>query len=188
MLRRATIISSFTIVCLAISSGCSHKARATVRALEPLALKTDREEYTSTKVGSRGGMYNFRIIARLVNETDSSVYLTRCYPDSPHPTYGITLADDPGELRDHRQSPGYDPVWACVGHDRNIEVRPHSGRVDTLTVRGPNTWDGHTHQAFGVLEGRFRLQYEARSCSSDRACPSSRQPLLSNDFRVSVER
>jgi hypothetical protein len=118
------------------------------------ALTTDRTSYLATNAGGEGAyrMYVVTVVARFINPLDHPVYLERCFPNTPHPTYAVLPAAGEAES-------GYNPVWACVGHDRQIVVLAGATRVDTLVLNGPNSWDGHTNEPFGSLEGLFALSY-----------------------------
>ncbi len=104
------------------------------------------------------------------------VYLERCDPDSPHPIYGVRLvgAGPLGAPVPWRAA--YDPIWACGGHDLAVAVRPGEAWVDTLRLSGPNVWHGVTHQPDGVLERRFQLSYQVRSCPDPDRCPFRTDP------------
>ncbi len=150
------------------------------RGAEP--IQTDALHYLASYVNGEGTyrQYGFTVVAVFRNTTDQTLYLGRCFPDSPGPLYGVTLADGSGG------EVGYNPGWACVGHDRQFAIAPGEARTDTLQVEGPNSWDGHTGQAFGQLEGRFRLFYEAQTCPGDGACSLPYDYARSNAFDVSL--
>ncbi len=79
-------------------------------------------------------------------------------------------------------------MWACVGHENQIVVEPGGARVDTLRIRGPDSWDGRTGVPSGSLEGSFRLAYQAGSCRDVFRCLLPREARSSNEFEVRVER
>jgi hypothetical protein len=147
-------------------------------------LHTDRTAYVATRVGGEGvyTQYGFRVEARFNNMSRDTLYLARCYPESPTPIYGVELVDTPAAS--FREGAAYSGAWACVGHDRQIAVAPHSSRVDTLLIRGPNAWDGVSHIPFGTLTGRMRLRYEVQRCRGDGACAASGDAGRSNPFDV----
>lgn len=147
-------------------------------------LGTDRSEYVATHQGGEGAYrrYGFTLVARFENRSGAPVYLNRCSPDSRTAVWGVELAD--GRSGDS----GYDGVWACVGNVEPIVVRPGEARADTLLVLGPNSWNGLTLEPRGVMEGRFRLVYDASSCRGDRDCRLPREMRSSDVFRVRVER
>jgi hypothetical protein len=92
--------------------------------------------------------------------------------------YGVEVVDDTAEA-------AYDYVWACVGGVSPIVIPPHTTRVDTLRMEGPNTFDGKTHAPTGKLEGEFRLLYDMSSCLTGRTkCQLSPTRQRSGPFRV----
>lgn len=147
-----------------------------------VTLRTDRTEYVATYVSGEGAyrQYGFTVVARLENRGPERVYLARCYPDSPHPIYGVELVDQDGDS----WGSGYSGAWACVGHDRQIPVAAGESRTDTLRLRGPNAWDGRTKQPFGALAGRMRLVYGVQTCPGDGECRLDREVGRANVFTV----
>jgi hypothetical protein len=146
---------------------------------EQLSLHTDQTIYIAQQ--ERGGShpsYGFQVVTRFVNLTTRTVYLARCYPDSPYPLYSVELVDPEDEW-----GAAYNGAWACVGHENPIAVAPGSTRTDTLHLTGPNfwSWDG---QHDGVLEGRFRLRYRAKSCRAEIGCELPGDVARSNTFEV----
>jgi hypothetical protein len=148
-----------------------------------LVVLTDHDAYVARYEGGEGlhRQYGFTLVARSENRGRASVYLARCYPDTPYPIYGVDLVD--GE--DPRGA-AYSGVWACVGHDRQIRIDPGEVRTDTLHLRGPNIFDGRTGEAFGTLVGRMRLWYEPQTCPGDGACRLGRDAGASNVFTVEL--
>lgn len=167
--------ASVTLVAAACAGGLGPDAGNVV-------LRTDRTAYVATYEKGEGTYrtYGFRVIAELENRSGATVYLARCYPDSPTPIYHVTLGD--GE---DAWGAAYSGVWACVGHDDQIAVPAGATRVDTLHLRGPNRWDGVTKEPFGVFTGLMQLHYEIQACWGDGAC---RVPGAgaSNTFRVEL--
>ncbi|HEV2736369.1 MAG TPA: hypothetical protein VGV85_16105 [Longimicrobiaceae bacterium] len=153
---------------------------------EDAALATDRTSYVARYQQGQGSyrQYGFTLVASFENRTGEPVYLERCYPHTPIPVYGVELAGGAGGAPES----GFDPAWACVGHDSPIVVQPGDTRVDTLRIRGPNSWDGRTGAPSGSLEGTFRLVYPAGSCRDVIRCPLPREARSSNEFEVRVER
>jgi hypothetical protein len=147
---------------------CATSSRSAPLATTPAggkALTTDRAVYVATRERGDGGpgLYRFTVVATYANRSGAPVYLQRCNPDDPNPIYALQLvgAGPVGGPRPWRVA--YDPIWACGGHDRPIVVRPGQARVDTLRLVD-------THQD-GVIEGRFQLSYQARSCAEAVRCP-----------------
>lgn len=171
-------------VALALA-GCLPTDACGCTLVPPVALTTDRTEYTATPLEGEGDyrVYGFRVVARFTNWSGAPVYLDRCHPRDPRPMFGVRLRTGAPGLQS-----GYDPAWACVGHDDPIVVRPGATRTDTLLIRGPNAWDGSTAQPLGVLEGEFQLTYTARTCRSDTGCELPDGMSASSPFRVRVAR
>jgi hypothetical protein len=145
------------------------------------ALLTDRVLYTAVHRDGEGTYrrYEFTVVARFTNHATTTVYLQRCYPDSPTPIYGVTMAEE----REGTTS-GWGLPWACVGHDRPFEVRPGETRTDTLHVIGPNAFSGPTGEPTGTLVGRMRLRYEVRTCRDGGDCLLRDGTGRSNVFEV----
>lgn len=145
-------------------------------------LVTDRNRYSATYESGADTyrIYGFSVVAQFLNATDAPVYLARCYPTSPHPIYGVvTISGDPAPIS------GYDPNYACVGHDQQVVVAPGALRTDTLHLTGPNAFDGITKQPYGVLAGQMRLLYQVSACPGDGGCAgTSPARQLSNTFEV----
>ena len=144
------------------------------------ALRTDQSSYTAVSISGEppvGGRYAFQVIATFENRLPRTLYLARCYPDSRLPVFGVVMEPDGGSA--------FDQVWACVGHDQQIAVRPGETRTDTLYIQGPNGWDGRTGVPFGLLEGRMRIQYYPQSCRGDGECRVG--AFVSAPFTVQLE-
>jgi hypothetical protein len=148
----------------------------------PITLQTDRAAYSASLIGGEGTYrtYTVTVVAQFTNRTALPVYLERCYPDTPYPIYGIVSAEEGREA-------AYNPVWACVGHDRPIVVSGGKTRTDSLHLSGPNAWDGRTNQPFGDLVGRFRLSYAVGTCRAVSRCEVPGQVGESNEFEVRLE-
>jgi len=148
-----------------------------------VVLRTDADAYVARYEGGEGSyrQYGFTVVARVENRGGSSVYLARCYPDSRQPIYGVSLVE-PGD----RWGAAYNAAWACVGHDRQIRLRPGEARTDTLHLRGPNAFDGRTGEPFGSLVGRMQLHYEVQTCRGDGACRLGEDAGASNVFTVEL--
>ena len=143
---------------------------------------TDAAAYTAKASGSLLGnpIYSVTVVARFTNPGTSTIYLARCYPDSPTPIYGVALVGQTDSW-----GAAYNPAWACVGHDKQIAVRPGETRVDTLKLTGPNAFEGSTNKGFGVTAGRFKLTYGTQSCTGDGECPLRDESLnSSNEFTI----
>lgn len=144
----------------------------------------DRTEYTATYVRGegQGSTYGFTIIARYENTTADTLYLPRCRPRDRTPEYGVEAIDDT------TKESAYDGVWLCVGHDSPIVVAPHTARVDTLRIEGPNSFDGKTNEPLGTLEGEFRLIYTVSTKCREPLCRTRSEERRSPAFRVHVAR
>ena len=143
------------------------------------SLQTDEDIYTAS---CQGEGYNQRCTVTLTmtytNQTDAAIYLGLCYPDDTSPIYHVD-----GLTRES----AYSAAWACVGHDKAIEVLPGEQRVDVLKISGPNAWDGMTGKPFGLLKGRLQIFYETSSCPGESdLCKLPRETATSNVFTVTL--
>ena len=140
------------------------------------AFTTDATGYTAYRLPGGLPRYQFRLVSRFQNQGAATVYLGRCFPESPTPLFSVvstTAAES-----------GYAQPWACVGHDQQFAIRPGEARVDTLLVQGPNMFEGGTSTPIGVSQGNFRLYYDVRLAPGDGAPPAPDAITLSNAFRV----
>lgn len=110
------------------------------------------------------------------------MFLARCFPSTPIPIYSVGPADLSSPVRS-----AYSPVWACVGHDQQIEVAPGSERVDTLTIVGPHGRDHATREPIGTLMGSMRLLYQVRTCRGDTLACVIPDAGISAPFTVSLQ-
>jgi hypothetical protein len=149
-------------------------------------LTTDSAAYTATRLRELWPgvwVYGFRVVTRFTNPTAAPVYLWTCYPNDRSPIYSVVAAGQ-------RTSSGvaYNSAWACVGHDRPIRVDPGATHVDTLNLRGPNSFDGVTHRPIDpVLEGRFQIVFGVQSCRTEGDCPI-REAALTHSSEFTVRR
>lgn len=153
------------------------------RPVELPSPQVDRTEYTAAYVRGegQGSTYGFTIIARYENTTADTLYLPRCRPRDRTPEYGVEAIDDT------TKESAYDGVWLCVG-DSPIVVAPHTARVDTLGIEGPNSFDGKTKAPLGTLEGEFRLIYTVSTRCREPLCQTRSEERRSPAFRVRVAR
>jgi hypothetical protein len=142
------------------------------------AFTTDAASYVARPVSPGTARYEFDVATRFENRTRVTLYLGRCYPDSPQPMFGVELVEPAG-----RES-GYSMFWACVGHDRQFVVRPGEVRIDTLHIAGPNMFDGATQQPIGVTEGVFRLSFDVRTAPDYPVTAAPLDVAVSNEFVV----
>lgn len=156
------------------------------RAGEP--LQTDSLSYTAVHRFGTGSYrtYGFRVIARFTNRKAAPVYLASCRPESTSPAFGVVLVG----RSDAAGSWGsiFNRAWACVGHDRQLEVLPGATRTDTLELLGPNAFDGFTGQPFGTFDARIRLGYRVQTCRGDGGCMLQFDEGTSNAVDVKVAR
>lgn len=174
------------LVISALSLGCGTPTGPT-NPLGPASagfLTTDATTYQATAFETVWDQprYVFQVIATFHNRLAVPVYLGRCYPDTPHPIYGVEAVDAEGSRS------GYDPAWACVGHDRPIEVAAGATRVDTLRIEGPTAFDGRTHEPIGRVVGRFRLVYDVWLGKDEGASRAPNLIRASNAFVVETGR
>ena len=141
------------------------------------AFTTDATGYVAGRLPGQPPRYRFTVISRFHNRGAATLYLGRCYPNSPRPLFGVTLAAPAPE------ESAYDGIWACTGHDKQFAIRPGEVRIDTLQVEGPNAFDGITNEPFGVTEGDFRLYFDVRLAPGDGP-PAPDALMGSNAFRV----
>ena len=115
------------------------------------SLQVDRTQYLATCIkGVEVCSYGFTVVPRYDNRTAGPLFLSRCSSAARTPMYAVEVIDDTADS-------GYDPIWACVGHDSPIVIALGATRVDTLQIEGPHSFDGKTHAPIGILEGDFRL-------------------------------
>jgi hypothetical protein len=154
----------------------------------PRALSTDLVLYSARPLDEPWPgvvVYGFTIVIRYVNPARAPVYLWTCRPDDRTPIYSVVPAG-----RVSSSGAAYNASRACVGHDRPIRVGPGETHVGTLDLRGPNAFDGITHQPLDrALEGKFRIVLGVQSCPTEGDCPIRNEALThSNEFTVRVER
>lgn len=187
MARRSSLSIALTaLTCL--TAACSDAPTGALPTSELFAASdggftVDRAVYTATPDRSvEYPRFEFQLVARFTNTTNQPVYLSRCYPNSPTPNFGIQLL---GAGVDQWGS-AYDMAWACVGHDQQFEVPPGATRTDTFEIGGPNAFDGKTNRPLGTLVGRMRLVYEVQGCRGDGACRLTGSLGKSAPFEVEV--
>lgn len=169
------------------TAGCSDaptgSPAADLLANDDANFTTDRAVYTATADRSIAyTRYKFQLTARFTNNTSQTVFLSRCYPNSGTPIFGVQLLDQTDTW-----GSAYDMAWACVGHDVQFEVAPGATRIDTYEITGPNAFDGVTGRPFGVLTGRMRLVYGVQGCRGDGACGLTSMMGQSAPFEVRIE-
>jgi hypothetical protein len=176
----------FAGLLLLLSAGCEAPTAElrglTVEDLGNLTLRTDRTLYEATFMGGEEThrTYALTVVARFTNATDQTLYLSRCYPSTGHPIYGVMATNPDLEA-------AYNPVWSCVGHDHPIVVGRGETRVDSLRIVGPNAWDEYTSQPFGTLTGAFRLSYPVAACPDGYGCRAMPSSVESNEFEVRLK-
>ena len=178
------IAAAVSLVVLAACSSATEPPNDQT-APPPGVFTTDAVSYLAMPMSpSTLERYSLRVITHYTNPTSATIYLETCFPGNTSPVYGVQLTSPADTL-----GAAYDPVWACVGHDKQIAVAPGATRVDSLTLMGPNAFDGVTHKGFGVLNGRFRLVFGPQSCTGDGQCPRTADALrYSNEFAVQTGR
>lgn len=157
-------------------SGCSLVGETDPEPSD-LSLRVDQSAYVAVPQRTEPPLsYTFDLVAQFENSSARTVYLARCYPDSSNPIYGLELVGRVDEW-----GAAYNRAYACVGHENPIAVGPGKTRTDTLTIIGPNAF---TDEPLGVLEGRFRLFYQAQSCRAETGCDLPFVPGSSAEFEV----
>lgn len=144
-----------------------------------LTLTTDRTEYTAHHVSGDGHDANYQFTVRLQVENigTGTVFMGRCHPGDPTPSYGVGLSNPVGG----RES-AFNPVWGCGGHNDNIRLEPGQRRSFDLLISGPNIWDGYTGEPLGILEGEMRIALGVVGTTRD--IDGGEPPGISNVFRV----
>ncbi len=151
-------------------------------------VQTDLLSYTAVHRFGEGSYktYGFRVVTQFTNRRATPVYLANCTPERTTPSFGVILAVGTNDTVGYGSI--FNAVWACVGHDRQIEVLPGATRTDTLDLVGPNAFSGTTGQPFGTFDGRLRLGFFVQSCRGEGACRLLLNEGFSNMFDVRVER
>lgn len=165
-------------LCLVVSACTRDPAGPPADPNAPLQLDATRY-VAAVPTGGTDRRRAFQVIVRLVNRTGDTLFLANCFPSSTTPMFGVHMAE-----ASSGQASAYAQVYGCTGHSNQLPVAPGTVRVDTLTVRGPNTYDGRTGQHFGVLEGLMRLSYGVQTCRGDGACRVARDATQSSPFLV----
>jgi hypothetical protein len=184
------IIIRLTVLSLASSFGCLLPSHSP--ALKPsehgAILTTDAKSYVAIGNGaSFEQSFHFLVVSRFENHSEDTMFLERCYPNSAQPLFSVVDVDSAAKVAPDDR-PAYSQMWACVGHDKQIEVAPGTVRIDTLRVDGPNTFNGHTGVGYGKLEGIFRLCFVARRGRGERAPYVPYSERVSNPFTVRTAR
>jgi hypothetical protein len=178
-LRQWSFSATATGLTTALLVSCASPSEPSIGNLGPVPagpFTTDATGYVAHRLPESLSRYQFRIISRFENRGTATLYLGRCYPDSPQPLFTV--------INTTAVESGYSQIWACVGHDRQFAIRAGEVRVDTLFVEGPNAFRGGTHEPIGVTEGDFRLYYDVRLAAGDGGPDAPDSIKLSNAFRV----
>ena len=179
----STRTRKFTLVgcaIVALSGACNSSTEpARDLGLVPnVAFTTDASGYVARRIDVGSRRYQFTIVSRFENRGPTSVYLGRCFPDSPQPLFSVTAASPSTE------ESAYSQVWGCVGHNNQFEIQPGGSRTDTLRVEGPNIFPSGSTTGFGITEGAFQLYYDVRLGRGDGAPLAPMEMRLSNAFIV----
>ena len=128
-----------------------------------VAFTTDASGYVARRIDeSSRPIYQFTLISRFENRGPAVVYLGRCGPTSPQPLFSV------GTASPSTAESAYSQLWACVGHDRQFEIRPGHSRTDTLRVQGPNIFRNGSIIGSGITEGSFQLYFDVRLARDGR--------------------
>lgn len=174
--RRAVLIACGT----AVLTSCRSSTDPHSDLAPGDALTTDSTAYHAELINAEYHRYRFTVISRFDNVSDTAVFIGRCFPTSPGPTFGVFLTSPAGG------ESGYDPVWGCVGHDQQFEVLPGAVRYDTLVVEGPNAYPSGSTVGIGRTSGTFRLWLDVRTARGDGAPRAYFGLSLSNAFVVTT--
>jgi hypothetical protein len=125
--------------------------------------------------------YGFLLKARYRNPTGSLIYFQTCRDPSSSPIFSVVAVSS-----DTTRS-GYNPFRACPATPP-IPLAPGETRVDTVRVSGPVVRDGETNEPLGVLEGTFRLVYDASATRNLHGETLPDRQSRSNPVRVQIEK
>lgn len=156
--------SDRTLLILLATAAAWACVNSTPTSPSDLLLTTDSSSYTATPIGY--SQVTLRIVTQYRNPAAAAIALDRCFPTSPSPIFDVELVTPKSN-----DGSGYNPAWACVGHDRPIVIGAGETRIDTLVLRGPNAYDPRLARYLGTLEGTFRIGYGGQR---------------SNEFRVKL--
>src|SRR5689334_262401 len=122
---RSRFAAAVAIVTVVLLASCSSSVAPAVDLgpVPPGPFTTDATGYVAYKLEGSLPRYQFRIISRFENQGTATVYLGRCFPNSPQPLFSVVSTST--------VESGYSQVWACVGHDRQFAIRAGEVRVDT---------------------------------------------------------
>jgi hypothetical protein len=190
MLRLVALLFLLAILgCSSIPQAESQKAEPKIIPVQPgeVTIKTDQTEYVAKYRETVYGqdVYEFKVTVQYENRTGVGVYLNRCYPNSPSPTYD--LAPDNGNGIDYSLDNHYRPAWAGVGHNNHIFVRPGDIRTDQFTISGPTELSKNSTISKDKLNGRFRILYYVSFCRETYNCERPGINQWSNAFTVRVQ-
>lgn len=168
-------------IALAVAAAACAPSGPTEPTDASLELRTERESYAAALIGDNGAQvtYELRVVAVLENRGRVPVSIARCYPDSPHPIYGVGLVDAPEGSR-----AAYGGPWACVGHDRPIRLDPGQSRTDTLRLLGSERRALRPGEPADVAAGEMRLRYFIEGCRGPGVCGLPAGTVDSNVFAV----
>jgi hypothetical protein len=164
--------------------GCSSGTEPEDRPSGPFT--TDATTYTAQRASGAAPnivVYGFTAITRYTNVTAIPIRLPFCAMRGPGPTFGVTDVDQ--ALPNGRIVYASD-IFACLSGAEWIVVAPSATRVDTLHVEGTAIVDAATGTVSPwVVEGRFRIFFEAMSCPTPDTCtPAADEQRRSSPFTV----
>lgn len=164
--------------------GCSAATKPEDQISAPFT--TDATTYTAKRVSGNGPsvlVYSFTAITRYTNATAIPVQLPTCSIRGPGPVYGVTAVDEPLPNGWIVYASG---IFACLSGVQWIVVAPGATRVDTLHLEGTALVNAATGTVSPwVVEGRFRIFFEAVSCPSPDTCaPAPDEQRRSSPFTV----
>lgn len=151
---------------------------------ENILFQTDQREYVASLESSDSWpRYTFTVIAHFKNNSDQTIYLDRCYGDSPQPIYSVNLMN-----KESSERSAYNGAWACVGHNNPIAVKSGAVRTDTLQITGPNSRSNEDNGIDDILEGSFRIKYQMQTCrnTDGEDCTLPDSLSYSNEFKVQL--
>lgn len=150
--------------------------------LDDIAIETDQSSYIAERATELElQAYTFILISQFKNNSERTLYLARCRSSSVHPNYDIKLMDE-----ESSSISAYSGFENCAGRTDPIMIHSGQARIDTLQISGPNAWENGTNEPIGVLQGTFRVVYDALTCPAGDRCEIPDSLAWSNEFEIKL--